>query len=165
MMSVPDEYRYVNDFMYFVLKRDRKRGEHTFLYCSGVNLLGFLALTGGRHGLASNPALRGLQLVNLDIRALALSRGAMPKALRTKECSGEAPRTGEWYSETLLIENTPETLPEEVISHGSVTLVKKIAKACLLEHLSMPDEGTGPEELQSFIEALCSEYGRPAGPR
>lgn len=159
-MKSPEDYQFFNDYMYFVLKRDPGRGEQAFLYCSGVNLAGFLPLTGGRHGLASNPALRGLQLVNLDVRALAISRGATPKALRTNESCAVTPKKGEWYSEVLLIENAPVTFPEELINSAPANLLRKIARACLLEHLSLPGEGAGPGELQSAIEGLLKEYGR-----
>jgi hypothetical protein len=56
-------YDYINGFMYFVIRPDKSRGDGTFIYCSGVNLFRFLLITKGRHGLGSNPAMRGLQLV------------------------------------------------------------------------------------------------------
>ena len=129
------------------------------LYCSGVNIVRFLPITKGRHRPMSNPAMRGLQLVNVGVRAMALSNGATPKALRGNECAGIAPTKDSWYTERLLIENAPESLPDEIIHYGVINLLKKINHAILLG-AKLPDELLKPDELQVFIGNLCSEYGR-----
>lgn len=108
----------------------------------------------------SNPAIRGLQLVNLGVRALALSNGATPKTVRGSECAGITPAVGSWYTEHLLIENAPESLPEEVIMYCVVNLLKKIFKAMCLLEVDLPDKLLEPRELQAFIENLCKTYGR-----
>jgi hypothetical protein len=149
---------YINDFLYFVIRPDEDRGKGAFLYCSGVNIDRFLPITKGRHGIGSNPAMRGLQLVNLGIRDLALSRGAIPKKTRRNDCAGIVPTRDDWYTEILLIEHAPTSLPDEMIDYGATNLLRKIFKATLLE-FRPPDTLPKPDDLQKIIEDLCREYG------
>lgn len=154
-----DAYSYVNDFLYFVLKPDETRGPGSLIYCSGVNITRFLPITRGRHGLGSNQAFRGLQLVRHGVRELALSRGAATKTIKGSDCAGIAPTPDMWYTEILLIENAPDSFAEEVINYCVVNLMKKIIKACMLQEVQPPEELLEPLELQGFIEGISSAYG------
>ncbi len=147
---------YINDFLFFVIKPGQGMGDGTYIYCSGADLFRFLPITKGRHGLDSNPAMRGLQLVNIGVREMALSRQATIKPVR-EDCAGIAHTSGGWYSERLLIENAPALFPEEVISYGVINLVKKVIKASTLPDVA-PDTLLQPEELQAFLESLCGKY-------
>ncbi len=69
---------YKNDFLFFAFRQH----EDTLLYCSGVDVERFSPITKGRHRPMSNPAIRGLQLVNLGVRALALNAGAKPVTIK-----------------------------------------------------------------------------------
>ncbi len=158
-MNTQKSYEYINEFLYFAISPDKSRSRAALIYCSGVNVFRFLPITKGRHGIGSNPAMRGLQLVNLGVRALALSKGATPRAIRGNDCAGIAPTKDDWYTELLLIENAPESFPDEMITYCVETLLKKIFKACLLE-LQLPDTLLKPDELQVFVESLCVKYGR-----
>lgn len=158
-MNTQESYEYINEFLYFVIKPDEKRGKGAFIYCSGVNVSRFLPITKGRHRPMSNPAVRGLQLVNYGVRALALSKGATPKTVRGTDCAGITPTRENWSTEHILIENAPESLPDEIISYCVINLLKKINRAILLG-ADMPDELLQPDELQAFIGNLCSKYGR-----
>ncbi len=122
-------YEYINDFLFFVIKPDQGTDSGSYIYCSGADLFRFLPITKGRHGLDSNPAMRGLQLVNLGVREMALSQQVTIRPVRG-DCAGMAHNSGAWYSERLLIENAPASFPEEVITYGVINLVKKIIKAC-----------------------------------
>ena len=157
-MSAAQSGEYKNDFLYFITKPDRSGGLNTLLYCSGVDLYRFLPITKGRHRPMSNPARRGLQLVNLGVRALALSRGATPKTLRGHACVDAIPKKDGLYKEGILIENAPESLPEELINYGVINILIKIANACLIQD-KLPDKRLKPDELQAFIEDLCRKYG------
>lgn len=151
-----ESHSYINDFLFFVIKPDQSRGDGSYIYCSGADLFRFLPITKGRHGQASNPAMRGLQLVNMGVRDLALSKGVTIKPAK-EGCAGIALTSGGWYSERLLIENAPASFPGEVIRYGVINLVKKIVKACTLPDVA-PDTMLQPNELQVFIESLCSKY-------
>jgi hypothetical protein len=148
---------YRNDFLYFVIRQEQGRGTDALICCSGVNLERFAPLTKGRHGLGSSPAMRGLQITKLAIKAMAISRGATPRSLLGKECSGLASAGETWYSELLLIESAPDLFGEEIISYGVRTLLESIFKACRLE-MKLPDALPGPEELQQLIEAQCGKH-------
>ncbi len=150
---------YINEFLYFVIRPDEKRGEGVLIYCSGVNIFRFLPLTRGRHGQDANPAFRGLQILNHGLRTLVLSKGATPKTIRGTDCAGIAPTQDHWYTELLLIENAPESLPDEIINYCPMNFLKKIFNACMFE-VKLPEKMPEPFELQTFIESLCVKYGR-----
>lgn len=149
-------YEYINDFLFFQIKPDPGWSAGSYIYCSGADLFRFLPITKGRHGLDSNPAMRGLQLVNIGVRELALSKGAAIKPSRGG-CTGIARGNGGWYSERLLIEKAPASFPEEVINYCVINLVKKIIKACTFPDIA-PEMLLQPDELQVFLESLCSKY-------
>jgi hypothetical protein len=159
LMNKQKSYEYINDFLYFVLRPDSERKKSTLIYYSGINFSRFLPITKGRHRPMSNPAMRGLQLVNHGVRALVLSKKAIPKTLRGNDCAGIAPTNDNWYTECLLIENAPEKLPEDIINYCVLTLIKKFTRAILLD-VKLPDKHLEPDELQVFLENLCSQYGK-----
>jgi len=157
-MQAHKSYEYINNFLYFTVTADNRNGKDILVCCSGVNVDRFSPITKGRHGIGSNPAVRGLQLVNFGVRDLALSKGATPRALRGKDCGGIAPTIDTWYTERLLIENASGSFPDEMIKYGVINLLKKIFKACMLD-LQPPDTLLKADELQLFIEKLCAKYG------
>jgi len=155
--SMAQAVRYINDFLYFVIRPDLYGGKDVLIYCSGVNVSRFTPVTRGRHGIGSSPVVRGLQLVNLGVRDLALSRGATPRALRGNECEGIVPTKDTWYTERLLIENAPGSFSDEVLHYCVTNLLKKIFKASMRE-LQLPDAFPEADELQLFIEDQCKKY-------
>ncbi len=157
-----ESYEYKNDFLYFVIRPDESRGKGALVYCSGVNIVRFSAITRGRHGIG-NPSMRGLQLVNFGVRALALAKGATPRALRGNDCAGIAPTKETWYTELLLIENASGSFPDEMINYCVINLLRKIFKACMLE-VELPDTLPAPGDLQDFLEPLCRKYGGESEP-
>ncbi len=157
-MTTQRTYEYRNDFLYFVVRPDESRDEGMLIYCSGVNVDRFSPVTKGRHGIGSNPSVRGLQLVNHGVRSLALAQGATPRALRRNDCAGIAPATDTWYTERLLIENAPRSFPDEMIRYCVLNLLKKIFNASMRE-VRLPEKLLSPAELQEFLEPLCRKYG------
>lgn len=107
----------------------------------------------------SNPAIRGLQLVNLDVRALALEHGATPETLRGNECAAMIPPKDSWSTEHMLIKNVQDSLPDQIISYSVINLLKKIDKAIILG-ATLPQKLLQPDELQLFLEDMCAKYGR-----
>lgn len=159
LMTAQRSYAYINDFLYFVFRPGENLGKGTFIYCTGVDLYRFTPITKGRHRPMSNPVMRALQLVNLDARAMALAKGATPKAIKGEHCTGVVPPSNGWYKEMLLVENVPDSLPDEIISHCVVHLLKKTFKAMGMTEVELPDKLLRPDELQVFIEGLCREFG------
>jgi hypothetical protein len=151
-------HQYANEFLYFVIKPAISKDKGAFILCSGVNLTRFLPITRRRHGLASNPALRGLELVKIAVCDMALAKGALPKIIRGNYCAGLTTTDEGWFTDILLIENAPDSFPEEVIGYCAMALLKSIFKACRLE-VALPDKLPEPEDLQSLIEGVCRTYG------
>jgi hypothetical protein len=106
----------------------------------------------------SNPAIRGLQLLGNDIRALILSKGAQPISVRGQECTFPKPTDDVWSTEQLLIDGASETLPDEIIAFAVVELLRKVDKGGMLQ-ARMPETLVDPAALQTFLEGLCSQYG------
>ena len=147
---------YINDFFYFVVRPDNRGGKDALICCSGVNIDRFYPLTKGRHGLGSNPVIRGLQLVKHGISALALSKGAIPKFIRGNDCAEITPSGETWYTELLLIDKAAALSPDDIISFSVRNLMEKIFTGCRLEH-QPPDKLLIPGQLQAFLETLCKE--------
>ena len=149
---------YINQFLYFTFRPFEGGDKGTLLYCSGVDVDSFLPITKGRHRPMSNPAIRGLQLVNLGVRTLALNAGAKPVSIKGDLCAGIVPPKNGWYKESLLIENAPDSFPEDATAYAMVELLKKIDRAIMLGE-KMPEELLTPDELQSFLVSLSEKYG------
>ncbi len=153
-MKTANRLEYINDALYFVVIPGNKR----LIYCSGINFKRFLPITKGRHKAMSNPVIRGLQIVNHEIRSMAIEAGATPKTIILRECKGIAPTDDSWNTESLIIENAPEGFGEKIITHGVINLLKKIDKAIMLD-TEMPEHLLPPEELEKFIDGLCEKFG------
>lgn len=151
---------YINNFLYFTVREAHAKGPGDVIYCSGVNIARFTPVTGGRHGLSSNPVIRGLQRINHGVRGLALSRGATPEAMRGNDCAGIAPTREAWYMELLLIAHCPESLAGEIIQFCVANFIEKITSICMLRDFRMPQTLPSPEELESFLDSLGRGEGR-----
>ena len=148
------EHAYINDFLYFVVRPQKKEDKDVLIYCSGINVTRFLPLMQGRLGLGSNPIVSGLQLVKYDLCALAISRGAEPKEHYCNiDCARTAPTKEGWYTEPLLIENPGALTPEEIVGFAVGSMIKRINAASLSDH-QLPDH-LPPGELQTHIETVC----------
>ncbi len=156
-MNTEQPRKYVNDFLYFVITPDENSDDGDLICCSGVNVDRFTPITKGRHNPMSNCAVRGLQLIQYDIMALALKNGTTAKPVRGYKGRGLPPTDEIWSTESLLIKNAPPSLPDEIINNCVVELLKKIDRAGT-RGTRLPDKLLGPDELQAFIESLCDEY-------
>ena len=145
---------YKNDFLFFAF---RQHGDD-LLYCSGVDVDQFYPFTKGRHRPMANPAIRGLQLVNLRVRALALDAGAKPVTLKGDHCQGIVTKNSGWYRESLIIKNAPDSFPADATAYAVVELLRKIKKSIMLGE-KMPENLLTPDELQSFLLYLSEKYG------
>ena len=148
---------YINDFLYFVIKPDEDSANGDLICFSGVNVERFTPITKGRHNPMSNPAVRGLQLIQYDIMALALEYGTTAKTIRGYKGKGLPPTKELWSTECLLIKKAPPSLPDRILNHSVVELLKKIDLAST-RGATLPDKLLGPDELQVFIESMCNEY-------
>jgi len=148
---------YLNDFLYFVIRPDENSANGDLICCSGVNVNRFTPITKGRHNPMSNPAIRGLQLIQYDIMALAIEHGTNAKPIPGYKCRELPPTEEIWSTECLLIKNPPSSLPDRILTPSVVELLKKIDRASMLG-ATLPDKLLSPDELQVFIESMCDEY-------
>lgn len=147
-------HEYINDFLYCVVKTSETRGPGTLVYCSGVNVTRFTPLTAGKHRLGQNPAVKGLQSSNNNVRTFILDKGAAPVSVRGDDCLGISPLKDDvWNSEMLLIENAPASLPLELIEFSLLNLLKLVLPACVPDVI-LPEKLPAPQELQAFLESL-----------
>lgn len=141
---------YVNDFVYFVIKP--LEGEK-HIYCSGVNLTKFAPITKGRHRLGQNPAVKGLQSLNNDIRAIIIESKATPETVKNLFCQYVKPiKEDLWYTESFLIHNYSESLGEKIKNYAPSELLRKMFKAMLINEPIF--ETTSPEKLQDYLYNL-----------
>ena len=155
-MKTEQSREYVNDFLYFVIKPDQESTNGDLICYSGVNVDRFTPITRGRHNPMANPAIRGLQLIQYDIMALALKNGATAKPIQGYRSEGIPPTREIWSTDCLRITNATSSLPDIIIDHCVVELLKKIDKACTLE-AALPDTRLDPGELQLFLESMCDQ--------
>ncbi len=148
---------YINDFLYFVIRPAENSASGDVVCCSGVNVDRFTPITKGRHNPMSNPAIRGLQLIQYDIMALAIEQGTNARPIQGYKCEDLPPSDEIWSTECLLIKNAPPALPDRIINHAVVELLKKIDRASMRGD-TLPDTLLHPDELQARIESLCDEY-------
>ncbi|MBF0564179.1 MAG: hypothetical protein HQK89_02940 [Nitrospirae bacterium] len=153
-------YEYVNDFLFCVIKPYEERGDNVVVYCSGVNVSRFTPITAGKHRLGQNPAVKGLQSSNLDVRAFIIAHAAEPETIRGgDECSGFVTFSHQWNTETLAIKNAGSSFLSELIRFSVSNLLKIVLTSCLPGVL-VPKPLPGPEELQDFLESLCKSPGK-----
>ncbi|HSW62926.1 MAG TPA: hypothetical protein VLH56_06430 [Dissulfurispiraceae bacterium] len=156
-------FEYINKFMYFIVSTADEGPDGSWLYCSGVSMSQFVSITRGRHGLASNPAMRGLQLNDLHMRRQLHENGAQTKNVKGNPCDLLVPKTGDWYRQLLFIDNATEELVREVAAARPAELVRSIFSACMVQDSIPPSASFSSVEMEDFLAALCDEYSKQAG--
>jgi len=156
------EYVYSNKFMYFIFRRDESNTA-TWLYCSGVSMPQFLPITRGRHGLASNPAMRGLQIIDLYLRKELHNRGAHTASVKGNPCGPHVPQGGDWYRQLLFINDADEQVVKELVGQCPLKLVGSIFQACMVTDFVLPAVVPSPEEFESLLAAVCEKYNKQSG--
>jgi hypothetical protein len=155
-------YVYSNRFMYFIFGKNESDPTQ-WLYCSGVATPQFLPITRGRHGLASNPAMRGLQITDLDLVRQLIDRGATTASVKGNPCDKHVPKTGDWYRQLLSVKNADEHVMSEVVGQCPLRLVSSIFKACMVSDIALPEVAPSAEEFEKFLAAACEQYSKQAG--
>ncbi len=152
-------FEYVNRFMYFIVRET----ESAWLYCSGVSMPQFLPITRGRHGLASNPAMRGLQLSDLHLRQQLHENGAQTSNVKGNPCDIHVPKSGDWYRQLLFIDDAGEELVRKLAAACPERLVGSIFSACLVPDSIPLAAKFSAAEMESFLLDVCEEYRKQSG--
>ncbi|MBF0464351.1 MAG: hypothetical protein HQK88_08140 [Nitrospirae bacterium] len=147
-------YEYINDYLYFVMKPYSGRAEGAYLYCSGVNVSLFMPITKGKHRFGQNPAVKGLQSLNLNVMSFAISKGAKPESVKAGDCASLTPvSTDLWSTEVILIENAMEAFLNELFEFAVKDFLRLFLPLCF-PNIKLPEEFLPPAKLQSFFESL-----------
>lgn len=145
---------FINDFFYFLIKPvDNEK----HIYCSGVNITKFSPITKGRHRLGQNPAVKGLQNLNNDIRAIIIENKATPETLKNLLCNYVNPiKEDLWYTESFLIHNYSEDLGEKIKKFAPSELLRKMFRAMLINE-TVP-ENFSPQEFQEYLYKISKKF-------
>jgi hypothetical protein len=157
-----NRYIYSNKFMYFMFGRDES-DPSKWLYCSGVAMPQFLPITRGRHGLASNPAMRGLQIVDLNLRKELHERGAKTAGVKGNPCAPYETRGGDWYRQLLRISDIDEQALKELVGQCPLKLAASIFSACMVTDFTLPDVSPTAEKFEKFLDEVCEKYSKQSG--
>lgn len=144
---------YQNEFLSIVIVPASGREMGAILFCASINLTRFLPLSRGIHGICSNPAFKGLQLLKADVSDFARERGIVTLPGDDRTCAPSVPHGDGWYHESLIIKNTPPGFAAELLEFSAATLVKKVLSVCKPE-INLPAPLPNADELQKYIESL-----------
>jgi hypothetical protein len=164
-------FQYINDFLFCVVKSDEPgvasqppgaddgelRGAGTLVYCSGVNTTRFLPLTAKKHRMAQNPAFRGLQSSNLEVRSFAIDRGVTPRSVERDDCALlNSLQEDTWYKELILFDNAPASFAAEVAAFSVLNFLRIMLHCCHI-YDELPKELPDAGKLQEYLDSLCAQ--------
>jgi len=159
-MQRVSSYEYKNGYLYLVVREAPEHGPNAFLLCCGIDILKFRPFARSVHGICSNPAYRGLQLMRADITAFATSKGAVPKKTGFAECMFVSPPGEGWYRDSMLLTGATPKVAREVMAFGVRDLLKKVLTVCAPTE-PLPKELPNPPALEKQIDSLVRK--RKAG--
>lgn len=146
----PTVLQYRTDFLTIVIAPAQQAD--AYLFCSGINMAKFTDLCRGTHGIGSNPAFKGLQLLRAEVTAFCRSRGATPVAGEAP-CSPWSPQGHGWYHESLIVQNVPAGLPDELLRFSVMTLLRLVLSVCRPQ-ANLPEAMPSPEDLPAYLASL-----------
>lgn len=149
-------YEYKNAYLYVILREMPEAGPKTYLCCTGIHITRFDPLCRGVAGICSNPAFKGLQLLRIDMSALALKKGLVPKPADHAACFAVTPPGEGWYRESLLLEKVTPRAARQLVEFGVRDLLTKVLTVCA-PTVKLPKKMPTPPELQKFIHHLSTQ--------
>jgi len=149
-----------NEYLYVIFRvPDDNSPERSapVIYCAGVNIRRFKPLTFGRHGNASNPAHRGVQLLRMNVVVPAALEAGGRVVLHPYEQSGDVPRGESWFRECFAIHGVAGSdFVESIFPKCVHTFARTILGVCF-PGLEVPDDKfSDPLVLQEFLDSLHS---------
>jgi len=146
--------RFENDFLYVIFQRPSADVADRLLYCAGVNILRFRPLTRGKHGNASNPSYRGLQLLRLRLLVPeVLARGGRAERICGDHCE-PVPVGDGWFSESMELHGVGPDFGRELLPRCVRTLVELILGVCFPGR-KIPDDIYEPARLARYLDGLA----------
>lgn len=149
--------RFINEHIYLIFRSAvSEDGRKCLLFCSGVNTTRFRPLTRGKHGNASNPSFRGLQLLRLrTVVPKVLELGGKVELICGDHCE-PAPIGDGWFSESMELHGVPESLAAQMLPECVGSLVGVILKVCF-PGMELP-ANVGeyePGQLDAYLDSLA----------
>lgn len=139
--------------MFFII---RPVDSERHVYCSGVNIIKFSPITKGRHRLGQNPAVKGLQTLNNDIRAIVIENQATPDTIKNLFCQQLKPLNDDlWYTESFLIHKYSMELGEKIKNFAPSELLRKMFRAMLINE-KVP-ENLSSDKMQKYLYSLSNK--------
>ena len=151
-------YEYKNAYLYIIIRQAPEYGPKAHLLCCGIDIRKFDPLCRGSHGICSNPAFKGLQLLRADIAAIALRKGASSRPVHYGDCMLVSPRGEGWYRECLLLDNVTPKIAREVLEFGVKDLLTKVMTVCA-PGVKVPKKLPNPPALQTYLQSLEAGTG------
>ena len=151
-------YEYKNDYLYIIIRQAPEYGPKAHLLCCGIDIRRFDPLCRGTHGICSNPAFKGLQLLRADIAAIALRKGASSRPVHYGDCMLVSPRGEGWYRECLLLDDITPKIAREVLEFGVKDLLTKVMTVCA-PGVKVPKKLPTPPALQTYLQSLEARTG------
>jgi len=151
-------YEYKNDYLYIIIRQAPEYGPKAHLLCCGIDIRRFDPLCRGTHGICSNPAFKGLQLLRADIAAIALRKGASSRPVHYGDCMLVSPRGEGWYRECLLLDDITPKIAREVLEFGVKDLLTKVMTVCA-PGVKVPKKLPTPPALQTYLQSLEAGTG------
>lgn len=146
-------YEYVNGYIQILLRSDPVSGQ--IHYCGGANIKRFFPITRETHGLYSNPAFRGVQLLrSKTVVPLVLDSGGEAKSEAAPPCEPVSDSDG-WFRETLDLNGLPSDFPERagpVLVRSLVGLILEVSRP----EQKLPEDLSNPADLERFLDGLAS---------
>jgi hypothetical protein len=146
-------YEYKNDYLYIIIRQAPELGPAAALLCCGVNMTTFAPLCRGSHGICSNPAFKGLQLLRTDLAAFAIANGVRLGRTGYGDCMLISPKGEGWYRESLLLDNSTPRIAKTIVQFAVRDLLKKVLTVAAPEAV-IPKKLPDPQQLQRFIRSL-----------
>mgnify|MGYP001031576614 CR=1 FL=1 len=145
---------FITDFFYISIKPiDNLK----HIYCSGVNITKFSPITKGKHRLGQNPAVKGLQNLNNDIRAIIIENKATPETVKNLFCQHVKPiKEDLWYTESFLIHNYSEDLGEKIKKFAPSELLRKMFRAMMINE-TVP-ENLSSQDFQEYLYKISKKF-------
>lgn len=146
-------YEYKNDYLYIIIRQAPEHGPRAHILCCGINIRKFDTLCRGSHGICSNPAFKGLQLLRADISAIAIKKGVRSGKMEYGACMLMTPKGEGWYRESMLLDGVTPEIAKELLDYAVRDLLTKVLTVAAPEAV-IPKRLPNPPALQTFIQSL-----------
>ncbi len=145
---------YYNEYVYMLTRHVKSdNGQPAIIFCYGVNTKRFHPITHNKHGIGSNPAFRGLQMLQAKtIIPETLEQGGTVVQVCHDHCE-PSPVGDSWWKESVELHKVSEGFARDLVYKSVRSLIGIIVNVCY-PGTGIPEDITDPEALQNFLDSL-----------